>query len=48
MRTHTVRRGDTLDRVAKLYSVQVTDIRRWNEAAEPLQPGATLEIPFSS
>jgi len=48
MRTHTVRRGDTLDRVAKLYSVQVTDIRRWNEAAEPLQPGATLEIPLSS
>lgn len=47
MRTHTVRRGDTLDRVAKLYSVQVTEIRRWNEAAEPLQPGATLEIPLS-
>ena len=47
MRTHTVRKGDTLDRVAKLYNVQVTDIRRWNETAEPLQPGATLEIPFS-
>ncbi|MDP2431177.1 MAG: transglycosylase SLT domain-containing protein [Pseudomonadota bacterium] len=47
MRTHTVRRGDTLDQVAKLYSVRVTDIRRWNEAAEPLQPGATLEIPLS-
>lgn len=47
MRTHTVRKGDTLDRVAKLYNVQVTDIRRWNETAEPLRPGATLEIPFS-
>ncbi|MDP2835132.1 MAG: transglycosylase SLT domain-containing protein [Pseudomonadota bacterium] len=47
MRTHTVRRGDTLDRVAKLYSVQVTDIRRWNVTDEPLMPGATLEIPFS-
>ncbi len=47
MRTHTVRKGDTLDRVAKLYSVQVTDIRRWNETVEPLQPGATLDIPFS-
>jgi membrane-bound lytic murein transglycosylase D len=47
MRTHTVRKGDTLDRVAKLYNVQVTDIRRWNETAEPLQPGATLEIPYS-
>jgi len=47
MRTHTVRKGDTLDRVAKLYNVQITDIRRWNETAEPLRPGATLEIPFS-
>ena len=47
MRTHTVRKGDTLDRVAKLYSVQVTDIRRWNETSEPLKPGATLEIPYS-
>ncbi len=47
MRTHTVRKGDTLDRVAKRYNVQVTDIRRWNENAEPLRPGTTLEIPIS-
>jgi membrane-bound lytic murein transglycosylase D len=47
MRTHTVRKGDTLDRVAKRYNVRVTDIRRWNEAAEPLRPGDTLEIPVS-
>lgn len=47
MRTHTVRKGDTLDRVAKLYNVRIADIRRWNESVEPLQPGATLEIPFS-
>jgi membrane-bound lytic murein transglycosylase D len=47
MRTHTVRKGDTLDRVAKRYNVQVTDIRLWNTNTEPLQPGATLEIPVS-
>lgn len=47
MRTHTVRKGDTLDRVAKRYNVQVTDIRRWNDNAEPLRPGTTLDIPTS-
>jgi membrane-bound lytic murein transglycosylase D len=47
MRTHIVRKGDTLDRVAKRYNVQVTNIRRWNDTAEPLQPGDTLEIPVS-
>jgi membrane-bound lytic murein transglycosylase D len=47
MRSHTVRKGDTLDQVAKLYHVKVADIRHWNETVEPLQPGATLEIPFS-
>ena len=47
MRSHTVRRGDTLYRVAKLYHVKVADIRRWNEHAEPLQLGITLEIPIS-
>lgn len=45
MRTHTVRKGDTLSRVAKRYNVKVADIRRWNENAEPLMPGTTLEIP---
>jgi len=47
MHTHTVRRGDTLDRVAKLYNVRIADIRRWNQAADPLLPGAKLEIPVS-
>jgi membrane-bound lytic murein transglycosylase D len=47
-RTHTVRKGDTLDRVAKLYNVKVADLRRLNENAEPLLPGTTLDIPQSS
>jgi membrane-bound lytic murein transglycosylase D len=45
MRTHTVRRGDTLARLAKRYNVKVADIRRWNDNAEPLMPGSKLEIP---
>jgi len=46
MRTHTVRKGDTLSRVAKLYNVKVADIRRWNDNAEPLRPGTKLSIPI--
>jgi membrane-bound lytic murein transglycosylase D len=48
MRTHTIRRGDTLGRLAKLYNVRIADLRRLNEVAEPLLPGAKLEIPSSS
>lgn len=48
MRTHTVRKGDTLARLAKRYNVKVADIRRWNENAEPLMPGSKLAIPVLS
>lgn len=45
MRTHTIRKGDTLARVAKMYNVRIADIRIWNENAEPLMPGSKLTIP---
>ena len=48
MRTHTVRKGDTLARVAKIYNVKIADIRQWNENAEPLMPGSKLAIPLTS
>jgi membrane-bound lytic murein transglycosylase D len=51
MRTHTVRRGDTLARVAKLYNVKVADIRVWNEDAgslRVLRVGSKLAIPLTS
>ncbi len=48
MRTHTVRKGDTLARVAKLYNVKIADIRQWNDNAEPLLPGSKLAIPLTS
>lgn len=44
MRTHTVRKGDTLAAVAKMYNVKIADIRQWNENAEPLLPGSKLTI----
>jgi membrane-bound lytic murein transglycosylase D len=48
MRTHTVRKGDTLARVAKIYNVKIADIRQWNENAEPLRLGSKLTIPLTS
>ncbi|MBI5329559.1 MAG: transglycosylase SLT domain-containing protein [Betaproteobacteria bacterium] len=48
LRTHTVRRGDTLDRVARLYRVKVADLRRWNVDLEPLRPGSKLVIKITS
>lgn len=48
MRSHTIRKGDTLARVAKLYNVKIADIRQWNENAEPLRPGSKLAIPLAS
>lgn len=48
VRTHTVRKGDTLARVTKLYNVKIADIREWNKNAEPLLLGSKLAIPVSS
>jgi membrane-bound lytic murein transglycosylase D len=46
-RQHTVRKGDTLYRLAKLYKVSVDDIRRLNEGSRRLHPGDTLTIPLA-
>jgi len=48
VRTHTVRKGDTLAAVARMYNVKIADIRQWNENAEPLLPGSKLTIPTTS
>ncbi len=49
VRTHTVRKGDTLDRLAKRYKVKVSEIRQFNQAmAEPLRPGDKIAIPVSN
>lgn len=48
LRTHTVRRGDTLVALAKRYKVSVADIRVHNGALKVLRPGAKIQIPLDS
>ncbi len=44
--TYTVRQGDSLYRIARQFSVGISDLRRWNDIAEGayLQPGQRLEM----
>jgi membrane-bound lytic murein transglycosylase D len=45
-RQHVVRKGDSLARIARRYSVSVEDIRSRNELGSSLiHPGQVLEIP---
>ncbi len=48
VRTHTVRKGDTLIALAKRYKVTVADIREINGRLKILKPGAKLQIPLAS
>lgn len=48
LRTHTVRRGDTLAALAKRYKVTVADIREYNGTLDVLRPGTKLQIPVES
>lgn len=45
LRKHTVRKGETLVKLARLYDVEVADIRRLNDLVEQLKPGMELDIP---
>lgn len=48
VRTHVVRKGDTLYSLARLYKTSVADIRSQNQAmANTLRPGDRLRIPSS-
>jgi membrane-bound lytic murein transglycosylase D len=48
--THTVRRGDTLSAIARLYQVTVAQITSWNgiTTRSPIKPGQKLTIRVSS
>jgi len=48
--TYTVRKGDTLSRIAKLFQVTVAQITRWNgiDVEAPIRPGQKLTIRVSS
>jgi membrane-bound lytic murein transglycosylase D len=42
---YTIKRGDTLDGIAQRFSIQVTDIKRWNQnISNNIQPGKKLTI----
>ncbi|MGH8548976.1 MAG: LysM peptidoglycan-binding domain-containing protein [Methylococcales bacterium] len=45
-RTYTVRKGDSLSKLARRFSVSVTDLRKWNKpkAGKVLIPGQTIKV----
>lgn len=45
---YTVKRGDTMPRIAKRAGVSVAELRRVNQVSEPLHSGMTLMLPGTS
>lgn len=41
---YTVRKGDSLSRIADKFNLQVADIRKWNNLGKYLQPGQKLKL----
>ncbi len=41
---YTVRKGDSLHRIADKFNISVTDIKKWNEVGKYLQPGQKLKL----
>ncbi len=41
---YTVRKGDSLYRIANRFNIRVTDIKRWNQLGKYLQPGQKLKL----
>jgi membrane-bound lytic murein transglycosylase D len=48
LRKHTVRKGETLMKLARLYEVEVTDIKRLNDITDRIKPGMELDIPTAA
>jgi membrane-bound lytic murein transglycosylase D len=46
-RTHTVRKGDTLAKLAREYGVRLSDLRQLNQSGR-LMPGDTVRLPENS
>lgn len=45
LRTHTVQKGETLTKLARLYDVDVAEIKRLNGIEDRIVPGMELDIP---
>ena len=41
---YTVRKGDSLSRIADRFNIRVSDIKRWNTLGKYLQPGQKLKL----
>jgi len=41
---YTVRKGDSLSRIADKFNIRVADIKRWNKVGKYLQPGQKLKL----
>ena len=41
---YTVRKGDSLSRIADRFNIRVSDIKRWNQLGKYLQPGQKLKL----
>ena len=41
---YTVRKGDSLSRIADKFNLRVTDIKKWNKVGKYLQPGQKLKL----
>ena len=41
---YTVRKGDSLSRIASKFNIRVADIRKWNRLGKYLQPGQKLKL----
>ncbi|MCH8104134.1 MAG: LysM peptidoglycan-binding domain-containing protein [Proteobacteria bacterium] len=41
---YTVRKGDSLYRIANKFNIRVTDIKRWNKIGKYLQPGQKIKL----
>ncbi|MCZ6668706.1 MAG: LysM peptidoglycan-binding domain-containing protein, partial [Gammaproteobacteria bacterium] len=41
---YTVRKGDSLSRIANRFNIRVSDIKRWNTIGKYLQPGQKIKL----
>lgn len=41
---YTVRKGDSLSRIADKFNIRVSDIKKWNKVGKYLQPGQKLKL----
>jgi|TARA_B110000093_G_scaffold63672_1_gene69064 membrane-bound lytic murein transglycosylase D len=41
---YTIRKGDSLSRIASRFNIRISDIKRWNKIGKYIQPGQKLKL----